>query len=216
MSHDSLNTVTAIHKPTVAPALGFLFVIVSLGLSWAAMAYALRSLEDVWQDRVEALAEIHETTSPFYRMLPSLSEVGHPVAVDSAVIELSAARARSSKAWRSYLQTTLTEAEVALMNQTTAPVASLLAGADSLVSALKSGNHDTYVRVMNELFIPRLAAVAQRMEALVALQQTVTRERVAEAKRRFQMSRAVLIGSGLLAVALLMVGAGVVKRRGVA
>ena len=92
------------------------------------MGFALQSLEDVWADRVEALAEIHETTSPLYRVLPSLSEVGHPVAMDSAAVAVAAARVAADKAWRAYLATTLTEAEVTLMNQSTGPVAALLHG----------------------------------------------------------------------------------------
>lgn len=166
------------------------------------MGYALTSLEDVWQDRVEALADLHETTAPLYRVLPGLSEIGRPVAMDSAAVALASARVLSDKAWRAYLATTLTEAEVALMNQITGPVAELHAASDSLVLTLKSGDHDQYVQQMNDLFVPRLGTVARRMEAIVALQRTVTRERVDEARRRYKVARGLLGASIVLAVVL--------------
>ncbi|GEM_PF-2141489 len=202
MARNHVDTVAELAPHLRWQMASLLLMVAACGLSWWAMGYALRSLEDVWQDRVEALAEIHETTSPLYRVLPVLAEVGHPVAMDSAAIALAAARIESSKAWRTYLGTTLTEAEVSLINQTTGPVASMLAGTDSLVRTLKLGNHDRYVQQMNDVFLPRLSAVAQHTTQLVTLQQTVTRERVAEARRRYKLARGSLGASILLAVVL--------------
>lgn len=199
--------------PVWIPALGILLLITT-ALSWGALGYALKSLESVWQDRVEALAELHETSAPFYRALPSLSELGHPVAMDSAAATLAQARLASTKAWKAYLGTTLTEAEVALVNETTIPVAQLQEGAASLEQVLRAGDHAGLVSRMDSVFLPRLAAVAKRMEGLVALQQTVTRERVAEAQRRHQLARGLLIGSGVLAAALVVIGIGSMRRRG--
>lgn len=195
--------------PMLVPAFGVLALVATL-LSWGALGYALQSLESVWQDRVEALAELHETSAPFYRILPQLSELGHPVAMDSAASALANARAESAKAWKAYLGTTLTEAEVALMNQTTGPVAELHRSAGDLSDILRQGDHDQYVIGLDRTFLPRLSAVAHRMESLVALQQTVTRERVAEARRRHQWARGLLVGSGVLAAMLVV--AGIVSR----
>lgn len=199
--------------PVWIPALGLL-LLVTTALSWGALGYALKSLESVWQDRVEALAELHETSAPYYRALPSLSELGHPVAMDSAAAALSQARVVSTKAWKAYLGTTLTEAEVALVNETTVPVAQLQEGAASLEQVLRAGDHAGLVSHMDSVFLPRLAAVAKRMEGLVALQQIVTRERVAEARRRHQLARGLLIGSGVLATALVLIGFGSLRGRG--
>lgn len=206
MSPDTSNTVAEIQPARALSALGLVGVVLAIALSWGAMGHALESLEDVWQDRVEALAEIHETTAPFYRMMPMLSEIGRPVATDSAAVALTEARGESAKAWRLYLSTTLTEAEVTLMNQTTGPVTLLHAGADTLIAVLKRGNHDEYVAALNATFLPRLNAVAQRMEALVSLQQTVTRERVAQARSRYQSSRWLLVLSGAVVVTIGLMG----------
>ncbi|MEO7998067.1 MAG: Tar ligand binding domain-containing protein [Gemmatimonadaceae bacterium] len=195
------------------PVIGLL-LLATTALSWGALGYALKSLESVWQDRVEALAELHETSAPFYRTLPSLSELGHPVAMDSAAAAMSQARAESSRAWKAYLGTTLTEAEVALVNRTTGPVAELQEGAAGIEQVLRAGDHAGLVSRMDSVFLPRLAAVAKRMEGLVALQQTVTRERVAEAQRRHQLARGLLIGSGVLAAVLMVVGFGSFRKRG--
>lgn len=189
--------------PVIIPAFA-LSALVATALSWGALGYALKSLESVWQDRVEALAELHETSAPFYRVLPQLSELGHPVAMDSAAIALTNARVESVAAWKLYLATTLTEAEIALVNQTTGPVAQLHKGAADLAATLRSGNHENYVTQVDREFLPRLSAVAQRMEGLVALQQTVTRERVKQARERHQWARGLLIGSGALAAVVVI------------
>lgn len=200
-------------RPVWVPAIGILLLITT-ALSWGALGYALQSLESVWQDRVEALAELHETSAPFYRALPTLSELGHPVAMDSAAAAMSQARSESSRAWKAYLGTTLTEAEVALVNRTTGPVAELQEGAAGVEQVLRAGDHVGLVSRMDSVFLPRLATVAKRMEGLVALQQTVTRERVAEAQRRHQLARGLLIGSGALAAVLIAMGLGSFSRRG--
>ena len=199
----------------VLPVLGVLLLIAT-ALSWGALGYALKSLESVWQDRVEALAELYETSAPYYRALPTLSELGHPVAMDSAAAALSVARTESARAWKAYLNTTLTEAEVALVNGTTAPVAELQSGASTVEAVLRAGDHAGLVSRMDSVFLPSLAAVAKRMEGLVALQRTVTSERVTEARRRYQLARGLLIGSGVLAVGLVIVGIGSMRRRGAA
>jgi hypothetical protein len=198
-----------IRLPVLMPALGSLALIATI-LSWGAVGYALRSLESVWQDRVEALAELHETSAPFYRVLPQLSELGLPVTMDSVANALTSARGESVKAWKTYLGTTLTEAEVALVNQTTGPVGDLHKGAAELIETLRSGNHGNYVSQVQGQFMPRLYAVAMRMEGLVALQQTVTRDFVAEARRRHQWARAFLIVSGVLTTGV--VAAGMIAR----
>jgi Tar ligand binding domain homologue len=218
MAHNDTDTDTKLRASTVWKVAAILVLIVACGLSWGAMGYALQALEDVWQDRVEALAELHGTTAPIYRVLPGLSEIGQQVAMDSAAVSLAAARLQSNTAWRTYLATTLTEAEVALMNRTTAPVAALHQAADSLVRILKGADHDQYVRHMNEVFLPGLGVVAARMEALVSLQQTVTRDRVDEARKRYKVARALLGLSILLALALAAVAyrtdPGVMRRKG--
>ena len=61
----------------------------------------------------------------FYRELSQLSESGRPVEMDSAATALNAARGESVRAWKTYVGTTLTEAEIALVNHTTGPVAEL-------------------------------------------------------------------------------------------
>lgn len=191
--------------PLLVPVFAALALVATI-LSWGALGYVLQSLDSVWQDRVEALAELHETSAPFYRVLPQLSELGHPVAMDSAANALTLARGESVQAWKLYLGTTLTEAEIALVNRTTGPVAQLHAAAADLAQTLVAGNHAGYVSQVDRVFLPRLSAVARQMEGLVTLQQTVTRERVAEAKRRYQWARGLLIGSGVLAAAVVVAG----------
>ena len=83
--------------PLLVPAFGALALVATI-LSWGALRYALQSLQSVWQDRVEALAELHETSAPFYRVLPQLSELGHAVALDSAARALTTARGESVQA----------------------------------------------------------------------------------------------------------------------
>ena len=51
--------------PLLAPAFATLALVATV-LSWGALGYALRRLESVWQYRVEAPAELYETSAPFY------------------------------------------------------------------------------------------------------------------------------------------------------
>lgn len=192
----------------------------STALSLGALALALRGLESVWRDRVEAVTFLHQVTSPLDRAVPAI--VGHgsasrtPADSSTAVIQLRMARRAADSAWHRYLVTTLTAEESALVREVTPSVQKALLSADSMASAMESRKPEAIAVTLDAVLLPALAEADRGLDALVALQSKITRSQVEAARERHRLAQLLLIASGIVTAALIIAtlgsSGGVAKR----
>lgn len=204
-----------------------LVALLSTASSWAALALALRSLESVWHDRVEALAFLHETMLPLERAVPALltarsgsvksdERTSDSVTVRAADVErLRVARAGAADAWRRYLATTLTAEEARITREVRPAVERALGAADSLATTLAHPDAATRAsafELLRGVVLPTFEASTLGLERLVALQRTETRQQVELARARYGLARTTLTAS--VVATLLMLTAVLATTRG--
>lgn len=200
--------------PRLARLLAALATIALLStlLSWGALALALRSLEAVWHDRVEALVYLHEVTAPLERVVPLVT--GPTTSgTDSVSVLVEAARLESAGAWRQYLATTFTAEEARRVDSVTPTVERALEGAAALRDVLGAGDARAIEGMLEDRFLPDVRQASLALERLVDVQRTVTREQVQAARSRHALARVLLLAGGISSLALVIAALGATRGR---
>jgi hypothetical protein len=190
-------------------------VLLTSMLTWGALALALRGLESVWHDRVEALEFIHGVVTPIERTVPVIAR-RLPADLDATAAMLDSARESSIEHWGRYLATYFTTEESRLAGEVAVQLESVHASMRTLSQQLRASDTAGLERTVDDAFLPALAELSAGIEPLVRLQAEVTRDQVEATRSRHAISRTLLIASAVATLALLatvMGGAKPVRKR---
>jgi hypothetical protein len=193
----------------LAQALAGLLVLVllTIGLGWAFLGGALRSLESVFRDRVEALALLHTVNDEMQHLVTDIAvkvERG-VVSADSAAGVIRASRARADAAWQAYLVTRFTPAESALVARVAPAVAQGFAQATVLADSLEHGATANLAPLLEHHVMPELDALSAGVRDIVALQVRVTQEAYDLSRARYGIAGQAFLGAIVGACVLVLV-----------
>ncbi len=188
-------------------------VLVTTGLAWTFLGLAMRSLESVLHDRVEALALIHTVNDEMQHQVADLAIKADRqlITTDSAAASVRAAQQRAQEAWTTYLNTWFTPEEAELVARITPVIDAGFRQAGRLADTLQTGRTQALPTFLDELFFREIDAFSSALRELVALQVSVTRQAHALSQARFRIAgqaflAAVIAASVLVVVALLAGG----------
>lgn len=176
-------------------------VLVTTGLTWGTLAFALRNLESVWHDRVEALEFLYGAVTPFERTVASVA--GPQPEFLKAAARLDSAAALSRESWRRYLSTTFTDDEARLVDDITPTMERTNESLDTLAATLRRADSTRVGPAIRE-YLHAVAALSGGIEPLVRLQARVTRQLVQAARARHLVARTLLLGSALATLGLVV------------
>jgi hypothetical protein len=182
-------------------------VLLTSGLAWAFLGMALRSLETVLHDRVEALALLHTVNDELQHLVADVAVRAERgvLPMDSAAAVVRGARARADRAWQAYLGTWFTPAE-SLMVARIAPAVQLgIERAAQLVDTLDARAPAAIERFLDRAVGPDLDVVSTALRELVALQVGVTRDAYAVARARHTIAGQAFVGAVVAASVLVLV-----------
>lgn len=177
-------------------------VLLTTALTWGTLALALRNLESVWHDRVEALEFLYGSVTPLERTVASVAGPV-PIEFDRTAARLDSAGAQSRESWQKYLVTTFTDDESRLVDDITPTMSRTHTTLDTLSALLRQGD-TARVAVVSREYLHAVAALSGGVEPLVRLQALVTRQLVQAARARHLVARTLLVGTAVATLALVV------------
>lgn len=191
-------------------------VLLTTGLGWAFLGGALRSLESVFRDRVEALALLHTVNDEMQHLVTDMAVKAERGVVgrDSAVRVIRVSRSRADSAWRAYLATRFTPAESLLVARVRPAVDRGFAQASVLADSLALGASTPLAPWLEREIMPDLDALSSAVREIVALQVRVTQEAYDQSRARYGIAGQAFVGAIVGACVLVLVALLAGRRRG--
>jgi len=184
-----------------------LLVLLTIGLGWAFLGGALRSLESVFRDRVEALALLHTVNDEMQHLVADMALKAERgvVRTDSAAAVIRGSRARADSAWQAYLVTRFTPAESAMVSRVAPAVTRGFAQAALLADSLEHGAPARLAPLLELEVMPELDALSAGVREIVALQVRVTQEAYELSRARYGIAGQAFLGAIVGACVLVLV-----------
>ncbi len=176
-------------------------MLVSTALTWGTLALALRNLESVWHDRVEALEFLYGAVTPFERTVASVA--GEDPDFPETIARLDSAASLSRESWRRYLGTTFTDDEARLVDDIIPTMNRTHSALDTLTGRMSRAD-TVRVEYARREYLHAVSALSGGIEPLIRLQARVTRQMVQAARARHLVSRTLLIGSVVATIVLVV------------
>jgi len=182
-------------------------VLLTTGLGWAFLGGALRSLESVFRDRVEALALLHTVNDEMQHLVTDMAVKAERGTVrrDSAAAVIRVARSRADAAWQAYLVTRFTPAESLLVARVSPAVAAGFAQSAVLADSLALGTPVALTPWLEAEVMPDLDALSAAVREIVALQVRVTQESYDRSRARYHIAGQAFLGAIVGACVLVLV-----------
>lgn len=182
-------------------------VLITSGLAWAFLGMALRSLESVLQDRVEALALLHTVNDELQHLVADVAVRAERglLPADSAATVVRGAQTRADSAWQAYLRTWFTPAESTMVARIAPDVQRGIVRAAQVADTLEARDAVALERFLDGTVGPDLDVVSTVLRELVALQVGVTREAYAVARARHTIAGQAFVGAVVAASVLVLV-----------
>ena len=193
-----------------------LLVLLTTGLGWAFLGGALRSLESVFRDRVEALALLHVVNDEMQHFVTDMAVKAERAVVrpDSAAQVIRDSHARADSAWRAYQATRFTPAESLLVTRVAPLVVRGFAQAVRLSDSLEQGASPRLAVWLEREVMPDLDVLSDGVRELVALQVRVTQEAYERSQARYRIAGQAFLGAIVSACVLVLVALLAGGRRG--
>lgn len=191
-------------------------VLFTIGLGWVFLGGALRSLESVFRDRVEALALLHTVNDEMQHLVADVALKAERGAVerDSAARVIRASQARADSAWQAYLLTRFTPAESVLVRRVAPAVTRGFTQAALLADSLDHGAAERLAPLLDRDVLPDLDALSAGVREIVALQVRVTQEAYELSRARYNIAGQAFLGAIVGACVLVLVALLAGGRRG--
>jgi hypothetical protein len=191
-------------------------VLLTTGLGWAFLGGALRSLESVFRDRVEALALLHTVNDEMQHLVTDMAVKAERgvVARDSAARVIRTSRVRADSAWQAYLRTRFTPAESLLVARVTPAVERGFAQAAVLADSLAQEAAPVLAPWLERDVMPDLDGLSSAVREIVALQVRVTQEAYDLSRARYGIAGQAFLGAIVGACVLVLVALLAGGRRG--
>jgi hypothetical protein len=182
-------------------------VLLTTGLGWVFLGGALRSLESVFRDRVEALALLHTVNDEMQHLVTDMAVKVERGAVsrDTAARVIRQSHTRADSAWQSYLRTRFTPAESLLVARVSPAVEAGFSRAVVLADSLSHGTSAPLAPWLETVVMPDLDALSAAVREIVALQVRVTQDAYTQSRARYDIAGRAFLGAIVGACVLVLV-----------